>query len=89
MEQSVASWKEQRQKSKSFLFAGKLFFDICIIHAENIYGGSPMAFDGITTAAVVYELNKTLTGGGISRIVQSEKDDFFCQPAIRRFTASL
>ncbi|HUM83160.1 MAG TPA: NFACT RNA binding domain-containing protein [Lachnospiraceae bacterium] len=34
-----------------------------------------MAFDGITTAAVVYELNKTLTGGGISRIVQSEKDE--------------
>ncbi|MBP3880166.1 MAG: NFACT family protein, partial [Lachnospiraceae bacterium] len=34
-----------------------------------------MAFDGITTAAVVHELNTKLAGGGISRIVQSEKDE--------------
>ena len=34
-----------------------------------------MAFDGITTAAVVHELNTKLSGGGISRIVQSEKDE--------------
>ena len=33
-----------------------------------------MAFDGITTAAVVRELSDSLTGGGISRIVQTEKD---------------
>ena len=34
-----------------------------------------MAFDGITTASVVKELNETLAGGGISRIVQPEKDE--------------
>lgn len=34
-----------------------------------------MAFDGITTANLVYELNHTLAGGGISRIVQTEKDE--------------
>ena len=34
-----------------------------------------MAFDGITTAAVVRELSASLTGGGISRIVQTEKDE--------------
>lgn len=34
-----------------------------------------MAFDGITVANIAYELNKTLEGGGISRIVQSEKDE--------------
>ena len=38
-------------------------------------GGKHMAFDGITTAAVVHELNTKLAGGGISRIVQSEKDE--------------
>lgn len=36
-----------------------------------------MAFDGITTANVVYELQSVLAGGGISRIVQSEKDELF------------
>ena len=34
-----------------------------------------MAFDGITTAAIRHELEACLTGGGISRIVQSEKDE--------------
>ncbi len=34
-----------------------------------------MAFDGITTAAIRHELSDCLTGGGISRIVQSEKDE--------------
>ena len=34
-----------------------------------------MAFDGITTAAIRHELESCLTGGGISRIVQSEKDE--------------
>ena len=34
-----------------------------------------MAFDGITTAAIRHELAGCLTGGGISRIVQSEKDE--------------
>ncbi|MDO4805563.1 MAG: NFACT RNA binding domain-containing protein [Lachnospiraceae bacterium] len=34
-----------------------------------------MAFDGITTAAIRHELDACLTGGGISRIVQSEKDE--------------
>ncbi len=34
-----------------------------------------MAFDGFTTAAIVADLQKKLTGGGISRIVQSEKDE--------------
>ena len=36
-----------------------------------------MAFDGITTAAVVAELNKTITGGGINRIIQPEKDELY------------
>ncbi len=34
-----------------------------------------MAFDGITVANLAYELNETLQGGGISRIIQSEKDE--------------
>ena len=34
-----------------------------------------MAFDGITTANIVFDLNRLLTGGGISRIVQTEKDE--------------
>ncbi len=34
-----------------------------------------MAFDGITTAAICSELSGCLTGGGISRIVQTEKDE--------------
>ncbi len=34
-----------------------------------------MAFDGITVANLAYELNETLAGGGISRIIQSEKDE--------------
>ena len=34
-----------------------------------------MAFDGITTAAIRHELEACLIGGGISRIVQSEKDE--------------
>lgn len=34
-----------------------------------------MAFDGITTANIVYDLKNILVGGGISRIVQSEKDE--------------
>ncbi len=34
-----------------------------------------MAFDGITVANLAYELNETLSGGGISRIIQSEKDE--------------
>ena len=34
-----------------------------------------MAFDGITTAAVVRELDSLLAGGGISRIIQPEKDE--------------
>ena len=34
-----------------------------------------MAFDGITTAHIVHELRETLVGGGISRIIQPEKDE--------------
>ncbi|MDO5702432.1 MAG: NFACT RNA binding domain-containing protein [Lachnospiraceae bacterium] len=34
-----------------------------------------MAFDGITTAAIVHELKDTIEGGGISRIIQPEKDE--------------
>lgn len=34
-----------------------------------------MAFDGITTANITAELSDTLTGGGISRIIQPEKDE--------------
>ena len=34
-----------------------------------------MAFDGITTAALVRELNAELEGGSITRIIQSEKDE--------------
>jgi len=34
-----------------------------------------MAFDGITTASLAAELSETLTGGGISRIIQPEKDE--------------
>ena len=33
-----------------------------------------MAFDGITVAAVVQELNKALVGGRISKIAQPEND---------------
>ena len=45
-----------------------------------------MAFDGITTAAVVHELNTKLAGGGISRIVQSEKDELVLTVKSRRQT---
>ena len=41
-----------------------------------------MAFDGITTAAVVRELSDSLTGGGISRIVQTEQDDTMSRVAL-------
>ena len=34
-----------------------------------------MAFDGITVAALVRELNHTLTGGRISKIAQPEADE--------------
>ena len=34
-----------------------------------------MAFDGITIANVAAELNSSLTGGGISRIIQPEADE--------------
>ncbi len=34
-----------------------------------------MAFDGITTAGIVRELSDTITGGGISRVIQSERDE--------------
>lgn len=34
-----------------------------------------MAFDGITTANIVSDLKEVLVGGGISRIVQTEKDE--------------
>jgi len=34
-----------------------------------------MAFDGITIANIVSELNKTITGGRISKIAQPEKDE--------------
>ena len=34
-----------------------------------------MAFDGITVAAVVQELNKALVGGRISKIAQPENDE--------------
>ena len=34
-----------------------------------------MAFDGITTRYLALELNETLAGGGISRIIQPEKDE--------------
>ena len=33
-----------------------------------------MAFDGITISNLVYELNECLTGGGIQKIAQPEKD---------------
>lgn len=45
------------------------------VAASCIQGGDIMAFDGITTAAIRHELDSCLTGGGISRIVQSEKDE--------------
>ncbi|MCR5800958.1 MAG: NFACT family protein [Lachnospiraceae bacterium] len=34
-----------------------------------------MAFDGVTVAAVVHELNRELSGGRISKIAQPEKDE--------------
>ena len=43
-----------------------------------------MAFDGITTACLVRELSETLTGGGISRIVQNEKDELLLTIKNRR-----
>ncbi len=36
-----------------------------------------MAFDGITVAGIVWELNKVLTDGRISKIAQPEKDELF------------
>ncbi len=48
-----------------------------------------MAFDGITTAGIVSELNEKLTGGGISRIVQSEKDELFLTIKNRKVTYRL
>ena len=36
-----------------------------------------MAFDGITIANIVCELNAVLTSGGISRIIQPEKDELY------------
>jgi predicted ribosome quality control (RQC) complex YloA/Tae2 family protein len=36
-----------------------------------------MAFDGITMANIVSELNSSLTSGGISRIIQPEKDELY------------
>lgn len=43
-----------------------------------------MAFDGITTANIVKELNDTLSGGGISRIIQPEKDELLITVKNRR-----
>ena len=34
-----------------------------------------MALDGITIAALAYELNNTLTNGRITKIAQPEKDE--------------
>ncbi|MDO4615613.1 MAG: NFACT RNA binding domain-containing protein [Lachnospiraceae bacterium] len=48
-----------------------------------------MAFDGITTAGIVSELNQKLKGGGISRIVQSEKDELFLTIKNRKVTYRL
>ena len=36
-----------------------------------------MAFDGITMANIAEEMNRTLTDGGISRIIQPEKDELY------------
>lgn len=36
-----------------------------------------MAFDGFTTAHLVHELNQRILGGGISRIIQPEKDELY------------
>ncbi|MDO4621118.1 MAG: NFACT RNA binding domain-containing protein [Lachnospiraceae bacterium] len=38
-----------------------------------------MAFDGITVAGIVRELKDTIEGGGISRIIQPEKDELLLQ----------
>ena len=38
-------------------------------------GGSIMAFDGLTIANLVYELNKDLTGGRLYKIAQPESDE--------------
>ena len=38
-------------------------------------GGINMAFDGIVTNSVVYELNEKLIGGRVDKIYQQEKDE--------------
>ncbi len=48
-----------------------------------------MAFDGITTACLVRELSDTLTGGGINRVVQNEKDELLLTIKNRRETYRL
>ena len=48
-----------------------------------------MAFDGITTACLVRELSDVLTGGGINRVVQNEKDELLLTIKNRRETYRL
>ena len=39
-----------------------------------------MAFDGITIANIVYELNETLIDGRINKIAQPEEDELLLTP---------
>lgn len=53
-----------------------LFFLIYLyLYIMSIKGGLSWLFDGITIAALVRELNHTLTGGRISKIAQPEADE--------------
>ena len=45
------------------------------LNETNQKKGFFMAFDGITVAAVVQELEHTLVGGRISKIAQPENDE--------------
>ncbi len=53
------------------------------------HGDVIMAFDGITTACLVRELSDVLTGGGINRVVQNEKDELLLTIKNRRETYRL
>ena len=45
-----------------------------------------MAFDGITIANIVTELNRTITGGKINKIAQPENDELLITVKIRRIS---
>ena len=47
----------------------------CVDRTSAMKGNQIMAFDGITIAGLVHELQQTIEGGRISKIAQPEKDE--------------